>query len=396
MQDCRGCRLRCAGRGTTCGRLHLLPVRRKLSCTLQLECCRGAERNFTVNKVSERITPVILAGGSGTRLWPLSTPERTKQFLELHGEGSMIAQAMRRVADREAFLAPIIVGEARHEALLKASLADAGARDADIILEPCPRNTAPAIALAALHAGEDALLLVMPSDHVICDTGAFLAAVSRALPAALQGRLVTFGIEPDGPETGFGYICAGDPMLGVPGAFDVEAFTEKPDEASARQMLRVGGHFWNAGVFLFRSGVFLAELERHEPEVLEAARTSTQRAAKWDRITAPQADRFEASPSISVDYAVMELSDRVAVVPMSCGWSDLGSWDALAQIGEKDSHGNVFIGDVRADGCSGNLVSASGLRVSAVGITDTIVVVSGEEMLIMPRGVSQRVKDFAR
>lgn len=348
-----------------------------------------------MNLVKRRITPVILSGGSGTRLWPLSTPERPKQFLELYGEGSMIAQTIRRVADRDVFSSPVIICAGQHEALLKASLVDAGAIDAEIILESCARNTAPAIALGALHAGEDALLLVMPSDHVIRDDHAFLAAVMRAVPAALGGHLVTFGIEPTSADTGFGYIRAGEALEGVNGAFSVEAFIEKPDQARARQMLSEGRHCWNAGIFLFNSGVFLSELERHHPDVLDAARGSIQRAARWDRITAPQAERFEASPSISVDYAVMELSDRVAVVPMACGWSDLGSWDALAEIGDKDSYGNVIIGDVRADGCSGNLINTSGLRVSALGIRDTIVVVSGEEVLIMPRGASQRVKEFA-
>jgi mannose-1-phosphate guanylyltransferase/mannose-6-phosphate isomerase len=235
----------------------------------------------------------------------------------------------------------------------------------------------------------------MPSDHVIRDNDAFLAAVMRAVPAALGGHLVTFGIEPTSAETGFGYIHAGEALDGVGGAFSVEAFIEKPDQARAQQMLSEGGHCWNAGIFLFNSGVFLAELGRHHPEVLDAARASIQRASKWDRITAPQADKFAASPSISVDYAVMELSDRVAVVPVSCGWSDLGSWDALAEIGGKDSYGNVIIGDVRADGCSGSLINTSGMRVSALGVKDTIVVVSGGEVLIMPRGSSQRVKDFA-
>lgn len=349
-----------------------------------------------MNKVNQHITPVILSGGSGSRLWPLSTPQRPKQFLELHGDGTMIAQTMRRVAGRDAFTAPIIIGAGQHEALLKAALAEAGARDADIILEPCARNTAPAIALGALHAGEGALLLVMPSDHVIRDNDTFLAAVTRAVPAALAGRLVTFGIEPTSADTGFGYIRAGEALDGVGGAFSVETFIEKPDQARAWQMLSEGGHCWNAGIFLFNSGVFLAELGRHHPEVLEAARASLQRAARWDRITAPQAEKFEASPSISVDYAVMELSDRMAVVPVSCGWSDLGSWGALAEIGDKDSHGNVIIGDVRADGCSGNLINASGLRVSALGMRDTIVVVSDAEVLIMPRGASQRVKDLAQ
>lgn len=307
----------------------------------------------------------------------------------------MIAQTIKRVENRETFFAPIIIGAGRHEALLKASLDETDARYADIILEPCARNTAPAIALGALHAGEDALLLVMPSDHVIRDNEAFLAAVMRAVPAALEGHLVTFGIEPTSADTGFGYIRTGDALNGLSGTFTVAAFVEKPDQALAHQMLNEGDHYWNAGIFLFKSDVFLAELERHQPEVLDAARASIQHAAKWGHITSPQAEKFEASPSISVDYAVMELSDKVAVVPMSCGWSDLGSWDALAEIGDKDSHGNVIVGNVQAQNCSGNIINTMSLRVNIVGLSNSIVVVSDDEVLIMPRGQSQRVKDLA-
>ena len=345
--------------------------------------------------MTELITPLILSGGAGTRLWPLSTPERPKQFLNLHGEGTMIAQTIQRVNDENMFTSPIVLGSASHEGHLRTAISEAGEKTASIILEPCARNTAPAIALGAFYAGEDALLLVMPSDHVIRDNDAFLAALKRALPAAMSGHLVTFGIEPTGPDTGFGYIRAGEALGSAAGAFDVEAFIEKPDEARARAMLNEGGHCWNAGIFLFKSGVFLEELERHQPQVFAAAKAAIERASSWRNITSPQAEKFETSPSISVDYAVMELSDKVVVVPMSCGWSDLGSWDALAEIGEKDEAGNVIIGEVRVKDGFGNLIKTTGPRVSTIGMRDTIVVVSDEEVLIMPRGSSQRVKDFA-
>lgn len=345
--------------------------------------------------MTELITPLILSGGAGTRLWPLSTPERPKQFLNLHGQGTMIAQTIQRVNDGGLFNSPIVLGSASHEGHLRTAISEAGEKTASIILEPCARNTAPAIALGAFYAGEDALLLVMPSDHVIRDNDAFLAALKRALPAAMSGHLVTFGIEPTAPDTGFGYIRAGEALGSAPGAFDVEAFIEKPDDARARAMLNEGGHCWNAGIFLFKSGVFLEELERHQPQVFATAKAAIERASSWRNITSPQAEKFETSPSISVDYAVMELSDKVVVVPMSCGWSDLGSWDALAEIGEKDEAGNVIIGEVRVKDGFGNLIKTTGPRVSTIGMRDTIVVVSDEEVLIMPRGSSQRVKDFA-
>ena len=236
----------------------------------------------------------------------------------------MIAQTIQRVNDENMFTSPIVLGSASHEGHLKAAASNAGENTASIILEPCARNTAPAIAL-----------------------GAFFAALKRALPAAMSGHLATFGIEPTGPDTGFGYIRAGKALGSAPGAVDVEAFIEKPDEARARAILKEAGHCWNAGIFLFKSGVFLEELERHQPQVFAAAKAAIERASSWRNITSPQAEKFETSPSISVDYAVMELSDKVVVVPMSCGWSDLGSWDALADIGEKDEAGNVIIGEVR-------------------------------------------------
>ena len=342
-----------------------------------------------------QIHPLILCGGSGTRLWPLSTPECPKQFLNLFGEGTLVAQALERVSDNGKFAPTIMVGSASHESHLKAAASQANAKIASIVLEPCARNTAPAIALGAFQTEPEALVLVMPSDHVIQGNGAFLQALGRALPAAQSGRLVTFGIEPTGPETGFGYIRAGGAVADAPGAFDVEAFIEKPEEARASQMLGEGGHFWNAGIFLFKSGAFLEELQLHQPQVFDSAKAAHQLSSRWGNIIAPQAEKFEASPSISVDYAVMELSDKVAVVPMSCGWSDLGSWDALAEISEKDEAGNVIIGEVRTEDSSGNLIKTAGPRVNTIGMRDMIVVVSDEEVLIMPRGSSQRVKDFA-
>nr|WP_298898275.1 mannose-1-phosphate guanylyltransferase [uncultured Altererythrobacter sp.] len=342
----------------------------------------------------DRITPLILSGGSGTRLWPLSTPERPKQFLRLYGDETMIAQTLRRTEGRDLYARPIVVGAARHQDLLLEALSDVNAEGGVAILEPCARNTAPAIALGALEAGSDGLVLVMPSDHVIRDTQAFHAAVKRAMPAAQGGALVTFGIEPTGPETGFGYIQAGDALAGMAGVFQSRGFTEKPDLGRAQKMLSSGDYFWNAGIFLFRADTFLSELERFQPSIFAAAKAAMAGARRQGAVIMPDEDEFSSSPSNSIDYAVMEQAANVAVVPVSCGWSDVGSWDALADISEADENGNVFVGGANALDCSGVFSKAEGVRINAVGVNDTIIVASGGEILIMPRGASQRVKDL--
>ncbi|MBX7531775.1 mannose-1-phosphate guanylyltransferase [Qipengyuania sp. 1XM1-15A] len=344
--------------------------------------------------MTDQITPLILSGGSGTRLWPLSTPERPKQFLCLHGDETMIAQTLRRAEDRELFAPPIIVGAARHQDLLLEALEDVSAQGGTAILETCARNTAPAIALGALEAGGDALVLVMPSDHVIRDTPAFHAAVERAVPAAQAGQMLTFGIEPSGPETGFGYIQAGDALTGMASVFQSKGFTEKPDLVRAQEMLSSGDYFWNAGIFLFRADAFLGELKRLQPEMFDAAKAAMAGARRQGAVIVPDEDEFARAPSNSIDYAVMEQAPNVAVVPVSCGWSDVGSWDALADISKADQDGNVLIGEVNAHDCSGVFSNAEGARINAVGVKNMIIVALGGEILIMRRGASQRVKDL--
>jgi mannose-1-phosphate guanylyltransferase/mannose-1-phosphate guanylyltransferase/mannose-6-phosphate isomerase len=344
--------------------------------------------------MTDKITPLILSGGSGTRLWPLSTPERPKQFLRLYGDETMIVQTLRRAEGRDLFAPPIIVGAARHEPLLLEALAHVNSRDGVAILEPCARNTAPAIALGAHEAGGDALVLVMPSDHVIRDTQAFHASVMRAVPAALEGQLVTFGIEPTGPETGFGYILAGDALAGMTGVFNSKGFTEKPVLARAQDMLSSGDYLWNAGIFLFRTDAFLAELARLQPDMFAAAKLAMAGASRQGAAIKPDERQFASSPSNSIDYVIMEQSADVAVVPVSCGWSDVGSWDALADISEADQDGNVFVGDPNAVDCRGTFMNTEDVRINAVGVSNLIIIASGGEVLIMPRGQSQRVKEL--
>jgi mannose-1-phosphate guanylyltransferase/mannose-1-phosphate guanylyltransferase/mannose-6-phosphate isomerase len=333
------------------------------------------------------ITPVILSGGSGTRLWPLSRPERPKQLQALTAEATMLQMTLARTADRTRFAAPIVIGSELHADEIERQ---AGGRIGKLILEPCPRSTAPAIALAALLAAPDALLLVTPSDHLIRDQQAFLDAVERGLQLAEQGWLVTFGILPLRPETGYGYIRQGAAV--APGVHRVERFLEKPDSATAEILLASGDHFWNGGIFLFRADAYLAALEAHAPAILEAARGAMPGQREGLRVH-PDPDAFAAAPSISIDYAVMEKAEDVAVVPVEMGWSDIGSWDALYEVGPLDSDGNLLRGDVVAAESRACLIQSDGPTIVTVGVEDLIIVASGDSILILPRGQSQRVKE---
>jgi mannose-1-phosphate guanylyltransferase len=332
------------------------------------------------------IVPVILSGGSGTRLWPMSRDERPKQFLALTGQRTMFQLTLDRVGDGARFGEPLIVANARHADLIEGQLEGCAAT---LILEPLARNTAPAIALAALAANPADPLLVMPSDHVITDAPAFMAAIDAALPLVERGWLATFGITPDAPETGYGYIQTGEEVS--PGTHRVDRFVEKPDAATAEAMLAQGGYVWNGGIFLFRADAYLRALAEFAPAMVEAARASMDAATQTGQRILPDADAFAASPSDSIDYAVMEKADRVAVVPVSMGWSDIGSWDALHTL-NADTAGNAHSGDVIALDTSGCLMSSDGIRIAAVGVSDLIIVASGDSVLIMPRGQSQDVK----
>lgn len=338
-----------------------------------------------------KIVPVILSGGSGTRLWPMSTPERPKQFLALTGDRTMFQLTALRTRG-ERFDDPIVVANGRHADLIDRQLTEFGIEPRAVILEPCARNTAPAIALAALEAG-DAPMLVMPSDHVIANEAAFHAAIEAALPLARQGWLVTFGITPTGPETGYGYIRAGKEV--APGVRAVERFVEKPDRESAIAMLADGRHLWNGGIFLFRADMFLGALSVHAPDMLHGAQQAMASATRTGTRLLPDEAAFAACPSDSIDYAVMEKAERVVTVPVSMGWSDVGSWDALYELGQPDEDANLARGEVRLDGTTGMMVHADGLRVSAAGVDNLIVIASGRDIMILPRGHSQDAKKFA-
>lgn len=342
-----------------------------------------------------KITPVILSGGAGTRLWPMSREDRPKQFLPLTADQTMFELTLARVADAARYDPPIIVSGAGHAALVDEQLSHPAAA---IILEPCARNTAPAIALAALAADPQALLLIMPSDHVIANGAAFEAAIAAALPLVGEGWFVTFGIAPTGPETGYGYIAVGEELRG--GVHKVARFVEKPDRVAAEAMIAGGDHVWNGGIFLLRADMYLGALAVHAPEMLAAARAAMAGAARHGTHIHPDAAAFAACPSDSIDYAVMEKAakengGRVAVVPVSMGWSDIGSWDALHDFGEKDADGNVIGGDVIALDSRNILIRSDGLRISVSGVSDLIIIASGNDIMILPRGGSQAAKVIA-
>jgi len=336
-----------------------------------------------------RITPVILSGGSGTRLWPLSRTGRPKQLLSLTHEETMLQLTARRAAGAR-FAAPIVVASAPHADEIDAQLADAGIPDALLILEPAARNTAPAIALAAVEAGRDAILLIMPSDHVIADVAAFHAAIERAVPLVEAGWLATFGIAPTAPETGYGYIRRGEAI--GDGVNRVERFVEKPDRVTAEHYLASGDYSWNGGIFLFTAGAYLDALEQFAPGMADAARTAHAAARRDGRQVHPDAEAFGRSPSDSIDYAVMEKAERVAVVPVDMGWSDVGSWDALHELAFKDDANNAHHGEVIAIDTSNCLIRSEGPLVAAVGVKDVIIIATRDAVLVLPRGDSQQVK----
>jgi mannose-1-phosphate guanylyltransferase/mannose-1-phosphate guanylyltransferase/mannose-6-phosphate isomerase len=336
------------------------------------------------------ITPVILSGGSGTRLWPLSRNARPKQLLALTAAETMLQLTAARTAGDARFRPPVVVANAAHADEIEAQLAAIGVEGATVVLEPAARNTAPAIALSAYAAQADDLLLVMPSDHVIADLPAFVAAIDRARPVVEQGWLATFGIRATGPETGYGYIRRGDAI--AEGVYAVERFVEKPDIETARTYVADGQHDWNGGIFLFTAAALISALEAHAPAIARAARVAVADARREGGRLFPDAHAFGASPSDSIDYAVMEKADRVAVVPVEMGWSDVGSWDALHALGPRDDAGNAHLGEVVAIDTKDCLIRSDGPLVAAVGVSDLIVIATADAVLVLPRGNSQDVK----
>jgi mannose-1-phosphate guanylyltransferase / mannose-6-phosphate isomerase len=342
-----------------------------------------------------KIWPVILSGGSGTRLWPLSRSLYPKQLLALTAADTMLQATARRAPTGAQFHAPLVVAGEDHRFLIKGQLDAIKLAAQAIILEPEGRNTAPAVALAALHLlvhDENALMLVMPSDHVIANAPAFAEAIAAAHSAASAGTFVTFGIQPSAPETGYGYIEMGD-ALGGSAVRTVTRFVEKPDAATAAQYLAGGKHLWNGGIFFFSARAYVDALATLAPDILSAC-TVAMNAAKTDGVfIRPAASAFAKTPSISIDYAVMEKTGNAAVIPVDMGWSDVGSWAALWDIGSKDASGNVCTGDVIAVESHNNLMRVDGgPAIATIGVEDMIIVSTPDAVMIAPKNRAQDVK----
>ncbi len=340
-----------------------------------------------------KLVPVILCGGSGSRLWPLSRAMFPKQLLPLTSKRSLLQETAIRVNRlHPSPAAPLIVCNEAHRFLVTAQMEEIGI-EPELIMEPDGRNTAPAAAVAALMqeaaSAEPSLLLVLPADHAIQDPAAMVEAVGHAIPAAEQGRLVTFGIVPTVPETGYGYIRA---VAGDLPVRDVDRFVEKPDFETARRYVQSGEYFWNSGMFLFSANAYLEELNAHVPEIVTACKAAITTSVRSGHSVALGADAFLACPPDSIDYAVMENTDKASVVPLDAGWSDVGSWAALHELNEQDSEGNTLLGDVVALDCRDSFIRSESRLVTAVGLEGCVVIETKDAVLVAPSDRAQDVK----
>lgn len=338
-----------------------------------------------------RLRPVILSGGSGTRLWPLSTSEVPKQFVPLFGGRSLFELTVSRLAGVPEVASPIIVTGSGHRALVEAAMADHGGDDYVLVVEPTGRNTAPA-ALAAAFVGEsDDVLVIVPSDHLVSDVESFRTAVTAASDHARRGSIVTFGIEPSRPETGYGYIEMGEPHDGT--AFRVARFKEKPDLDEAQAMMSDGRHVWNSGMFVARADQFLSEGRAHCPAVVDGVRRAIPEVGAG---TLALGRSFQDVEAISIDYAIMEKTTRALVMPISVGWDDVGSYQSLLAAVERDSRGNHVSGDVTLIDVEGSFVRAGSRKLAVVGMSDVVVVETEDAVLVLPLDRSQDVREIVK
>jgi len=340
------------------------------------------------------LVPVILSGGSGTRLWPLSRATRPKQFLRLLSDKSLFQETVLRAQAIDDVAPPIVVCNEAHRFLVAEQLLELGVRAQAIALEPVGRNTAPAVAAAALvakasaRAGGEPILAVLPADHALADRAAFSQAVDAAIEAAAHGHLVTFGIVPDRAETGYGYLLRGAARGRW---FELDEFVEKPDLATAERYVASGKYLWNSGMFVFGADAFLTELGEYAPRMLEAVSQAVSGAEK-DPDFVRLGDAFARSPSDSVDYAVMEKTDKAVVIPLDAGWNDVGSWAALHDVLDKDADGNVLVGEVLASACRNCYLSANARLVAALGLEGVVIVETEDAVLVMSKDEAQNVK----
>jgi mannose-1-phosphate guanylyltransferase/mannose-6-phosphate isomerase len=345
--------------------------------------------------MAAKIYPVILSGGSGTRLWPQSRTSHPKQFLQLVSDLSLLQETAARVSDPTTFSPPLMVCNEEHRFLVAEQLREIGVEPSHIVLEPVARNTAPAVAAAAsilAAADPKALMLVLPSDHLIEDAVMFRSVVKSAAGAAADGALVTFGIKPTRPETGYGYISGGERLGTREGCFEVKRFVEKPDLATAESYLKDGTYYWNSGMFLFAADAFLEECDRYEPDIRKGAEAAVAGAETDLDFLRLEMAPFKAVPAKSIDYAVMEHTTRAAVVPADIGWNDVGSWSSLWEIGDKDASGNVIKGDALALETRNSFVSSNGPLVTVLGVENLAVVATMDAVLVLPLDRTQDVK----
>lgn len=340
------------------------------------------------------VHPVILSGGAGSRLWPLSRSLFPKQLLALAGEHSLIQDTVRRVQG-PGFGPALVICNVEHRFLIAEQMREAAIKPETIVLEPAGRNTAPAAAIAALMVAEkdpQGVMLLMPADHIVRNGTAFREAVDRAVAAAGRDYLVTFAIRPDSPETGYGYIRRGTAIGGLANTFAVARFVEKPDAATAAGYVESGEYGWNSGMFVFKASLFLAEMERLEPELLAQCRAAYQKGKKDLDFFRLEEASFAKAKSISIDYAVMERTDKAAMVPVEMGWSDIGSWESLWTASERDSSGNAVKGDVLQHGTRNSYLRSEGPLVAAVGLEDVVVVATTDAVLVSHKSAAQDVK----
>lgn len=340
--------------------------------------------------MADNVVPVILSGGSGTRLWPRSRKHYPKQLLRLLGQHTMIQETALRV---DHLGAPVIVCNEEHRFLVAEQLLELGIKPAAIILEPVARNTAPAIALAALAAYEKdpkSILVVLPADHLIKDVSSFRTRLETAIELAETGKLVTFGIRPERAETGYGYIKA--ERKSSDKALEIQQFVEKPDIATAVDYFVSGKYYWNSGMFVFRADVYLSELEVHQAEILKYARAAFENASQDLDFTRVDQESFAQCPEDSIDYAIMEKTGNAVLVPYDTDWSDLGSWQAIWEETEKDSDENVILGDVIAEDCSGSLFHAENHLIAAIGVEDMVIIDTKDALLIAKKDRVQDIK----
>jgi mannose-1-phosphate guanylyltransferase/mannose-1-phosphate guanylyltransferase/mannose-6-phosphate isomerase len=338
-----------------------------------------------------------LSGGAGTRLWPLSRENLPKQFLALTGERTLFQEAALRVSDPTQFEPLRVIASAQHRFLVAQQLQEAGFATTEIALESAPRNTAAAAAVAAYLVDQndpEGLLLLSPADHRIVDVESFRAGIQVAAEAASEGLLCLFGVTPDKPATGYGYIRVGEPLAGIAGAHRVAAFVEKPDRETAEGYVRTGTYLWNSGIFLLSVKVFLDEMERLQPEIRKHAYEAVARASHDADFLWLDKQAFDRCLSISIDHAIMERTDRLAVIPVDCGWTDVGSWSTVADIAERDASGNTAVGNVLMEATRNSYVRTEGPLVTTVGVEDLIVIATPDAVLVAHKDKDQDIKQI--